>query len=227
MSNLKRRPSPALAISLIALFVALGSGAYAASKIDTQDIRKKAVTTPKLDGKAVSKQKIAGKAVTGAKVARDSIKSAKVQDESLKTDDYGPETVTEAKLAGSAVSTDKLVDDAVTTDKLASPPLFATVAPADTNPQIVRGQGAVEVTRRPAAGSFVVTFDRNVQNCTWLATYGQPDDTFVDAKFATVRGRDPVTQPNAVGVVIRDFNGTSVDGAGFHVAALCPEPPAG
>jgi hypothetical protein len=44
----------------------------------------------------------------------------------------------------------------------------------------------------------------------------------VDAKFATVRGRDPATLPNDVGVVIRDTNGLQVDGLGFHVEVLCP-----
>ena len=36
----KRRPSPALIISLIALFVALGGSVYAAAKIDGRDVRK-------------------------------------------------------------------------------------------------------------------------------------------------------------------------------------------
>ena len=48
MSNLKWRPSPALVISLVALFVALAGGAYAATKIDTSDIKKAAVTGKKL-----------------------------------------------------------------------------------------------------------------------------------------------------------------------------------
>ena len=48
MSKHRKVPSPALVISLIALFVALGSGAYAASKIGTSDLKRNAVTTPKL-----------------------------------------------------------------------------------------------------------------------------------------------------------------------------------
>ena len=42
MSKHWTAPSPALMISLIALFVALGSGAYAASKIRTKDIKDEA-----------------------------------------------------------------------------------------------------------------------------------------------------------------------------------------
>ena len=40
MSKLRAgRPSPALVISLLALFVALGGSAYAATKIGTKDIK--------------------------------------------------------------------------------------------------------------------------------------------------------------------------------------------
>jgi hypothetical protein len=73
MTKLKRRPSPALVISLIALFVALGSGAYAASKIGTKDIKKQAVT--------------------GSKLAKDAVKSNKTKDGGLKGKDLKDETV--------------------------------------------------------------------------------------------------------------------------------------
>jgi hypothetical protein len=96
--------------------------------------------------------------------------------------------------------------------------LSAVVAPAAANPVIVRGQGATSVVRF-ATGSFRVTFDRDVSDCAWVASYGQPDDSFVDAKWATVRGRDV---PNEVGVVIRDTAGAQVDGQGFHLLAICP-----
>lgn len=125
---------------------------------------------------------------------------------------------TSSQIADSAVTTAKLNDGAVTASKLANPPLFATVAPANATPTIVRGSGATAVTR-VVAGSFSVTFNRDVSGCTWLATYGQPDNSFVDAKWATTRGR---AAANEVGVVIRDFNGGQVDGDGFHLQVLCP-----
>jgi hypothetical protein len=84
----KGRPSAALVISLIALFVALGSGAYAAAKIDTSDIKKKAVT--------------------GAKINGDAIKSSKVKDGKLKGKDLKDETVSASKLGDGAVKAQKL-----------------------------------------------------------------------------------------------------------------------
>ena len=69
MSNLKWRPSPALVISLVALFVALAGGAYAATKIDTSDIKKAAVTGKKLAKDAVNSNKVKDASLTGGDLA--------------------------------------------------------------------------------------------------------------------------------------------------------------
>lgn len=67
------RPSHATVVAYLALFIALGSGAYAASQlpknsVGAKQLKKKAVTTPKLKDGAVTTAKIAGNVVTGAKV---------------------------------------------------------------------------------------------------------------------------------------------------------------
>ena len=67
------RPSPALIIAIVALFVALGSGAYAATKIGTSDIQNRAVT----------KQKIAKKAASSGKLAKGAVKTNKINDEAV------------------------------------------------------------------------------------------------------------------------------------------------
>lgn len=63
-----KRPSPALVIALIALFVALGGSAYAATKIGTSDIKSNAITAAKIKNGAVTTAKIKNGAVNGAKV---------------------------------------------------------------------------------------------------------------------------------------------------------------
>jgi len=60
------RPSPGVLIAAVALVFALAGGAYAASKIQTNDIAKKAVTGPK----------IAADAVKGGKIAKGSVKAS-------------------------------------------------------------------------------------------------------------------------------------------------------
>ena len=63
----RRRPSAALVISLIALFVSIGGIGYAAATIGTSDIEDGAVTTRKLHNSAVKTEKIARGAVTSGK----------------------------------------------------------------------------------------------------------------------------------------------------------------
>lgn len=63
-----RRPSPALVISVLALFVAIGGSAYAASKVGTKDIRAGAITTAKIKNEAVTGPKIRKDAVTGDRI---------------------------------------------------------------------------------------------------------------------------------------------------------------
>lgn len=135
MSKLKlRRPSPALVVSLIALFVALGSGAYAASKIPTSALQNKAVTTKKLDNKAVSSSKIKKKAVK------------------------------QKKIAGQAVTDGKIADVSITNSKLLSPTIWAyingsgTPTVSRTNLDSKTGAGATGVERK-GVGHYEVTWE--------------------------------------------------------------------
>jgi hypothetical protein len=64
----RRRLSSAHLIAFAALVVALGGTAYAATKIDTEDIKSKAVTKKKLDTGAVSTNRLADGAVRAVKL---------------------------------------------------------------------------------------------------------------------------------------------------------------
>jgi hypothetical protein len=75
-------PAHAMLLALAALFVALGSGAYAVSKIGTKDIR--------------------DEAVTGKKLAKSAVKSNKTKDGGLKGKDLKDGTITSEKLAEGA-----------------------------------------------------------------------------------------------------------------------------
>jgi hypothetical protein len=70
------RPSPALVISLIALFISIGGVGYAAATIGTNDIANRAVTAKKLHKNAVATTKIQAGAVNGAKVEDHSLTGA-------------------------------------------------------------------------------------------------------------------------------------------------------
>lgn len=85
MQGTRKLPSAAMIVAVAALVVALGGGAYAASKIGTSDIKSKAVTGPK----------IAGKAVKGTKIKADSIKSGKIKDGKVKAKKLDEDTQAE------------------------------------------------------------------------------------------------------------------------------------
>lgn len=70
-----RRPRAAIAIACVALFAALGGGAYAVTKIGTEDLKSEAVTGPK----------IAKQAIKGNRIAADTIKGKKIQEDTLGT----------------------------------------------------------------------------------------------------------------------------------------------
>ncbi len=72
------RPSPAMLVALLALFVSLGGVGYAATKIGTSQIKNGAVTAKKLHKNAVKTRKIANGAVTGPKLAHRSVNWRKV-----------------------------------------------------------------------------------------------------------------------------------------------------
>jgi hypothetical protein len=63
----KLRPTPGAVIGVVALVLAMTGGAYAASKIQTNDIAKRAIT--------------------GGKIARDAVKSGKIRDGKIKARD--------------------------------------------------------------------------------------------------------------------------------------------
>lgn len=60
-------PSPAMIVSIIALIVALGGTAYAATKITTKDIAANAVTSPKVKNKTLKKKDFSKSVLSGLK----------------------------------------------------------------------------------------------------------------------------------------------------------------
>jgi hypothetical protein len=86
MDRIKRtRPSPALVISLIALSVALGGSALAATAITSKDVNNKGNLTKN----AVDTKNIAGKAVTAKKLAKGAVKEKKIKDGAVSSSKLG------------------------------------------------------------------------------------------------------------------------------------------
>jgi hypothetical protein len=181
-----RRIGFANVIAFIALFVALGGGAYAASSIGTSDLKNKSVTTKKLDKKAV----------TGSKLAKGAVKKNKIKDES----------VTSSKLNDGAVTDSKLSDD--------SKSRWAVVS---TNGTLDRGKGVVS-SARFGAGAYEVIFDRDVTECSWVASIGAGDTTDIPRGFL----RTALRGNNTSGVFVGTYDtGNAASDRAFHLRLSC------
>jgi hypothetical protein len=79
---LRRRPSPATVIALIALFLALGGTTYALSiprnSVGTAQLRNSAVTQSKIRAGAVSQTRLKAQSVTNTKIANNVITAGKL-----------------------------------------------------------------------------------------------------------------------------------------------------
>ena len=73
MIRIRRKPSPALVVAILALIVAMAGGAYAAAvpknSVGAKQLKKNAVKSGKIVSGAVTSDKIAANAVTNVKIA--------------------------------------------------------------------------------------------------------------------------------------------------------------
>lgn len=118
MRTIFGRVSSAHLIALLALFIALGSGAYAATKVGTKQIKNNAVTSSKIKGNAVTAGKIKSGAVTSSKIASNAILSGKLAGGAVTSGKLADGSVTTAKVGDGAVSSAKLADGSVTPAKM-------------------------------------------------------------------------------------------------------------
>ena len=110
------RPTPAMAVALVALVVALGGTSYAVSKlpansVTSKAIKNQAVTSAKLKDNAVNGKKVADGSLGAADIAADSLTGAQIKESTL-----GPvpsaaqaTSATSATSAASAAALDKVV----------------------------------------------------------------------------------------------------------------------
>ncbi len=82
---LDQRPSPALVISMIALFVAMSGTGYALSRasVGPKQLKRSAVTTSKIKKRAVTASKLRRRAVTTSKIKNDNVTGRKIKESTL------------------------------------------------------------------------------------------------------------------------------------------------
>jgi hypothetical protein len=100
---LRRRPSPAMIVALLALFVALGGSSYAAVKIGARDIARGAVGTRAIANNSIRSADIRNATVSGADVTDDSLTNADIDNSNLSAQTArSAETAARATTAASA-----------------------------------------------------------------------------------------------------------------------------
>jgi hypothetical protein len=121
MGGVRRHFSYANVMATIAVFIALGGGAYALSlpknSVKSKNIAKRAVKARHIAKKAVKARHIAAGAVGRNAIADGAIDSAKVQDGSLLGADFGAGQISDAAVHSGSTST---------------PPAYATTFPVES-----------------------------------------------------------------------------------------------
>jgi hypothetical protein len=106
---LRRRPSPALLIALLALFVAVGGPAEAARLIGSKDVKDRSLKTKDLSRKAVETLQATPRRSVGERQLRDgAVSGAKLRDGAVTPVKIAPAAIGSAQLAVDAVGTREL-----------------------------------------------------------------------------------------------------------------------
>jgi hypothetical protein len=203
MDRIRRaKPSPAMVVALISLFVALSGVAWAANTVGSADV---------IDNSLLSQDLKDGAAVKSADVVNDSLTGADIAESSL----------------GKVPNADKL--DGIDSEGFVRS-LWAVAGmgtPTVGNPtgfQLFGGHGATGVERL-GSGIFSVTFTRNILTCAYVASAGDMHDGAAPPQLASVQQRDATSNPNDV--VVRTFTSGSTSPSdpalddGFHLAVFC------
>jgi hypothetical protein len=117
-SKSKFRPSPAMAISCVALFLALVGTAFAAPKLAVRSaqIVDATIRTVDLRDNAVSSAKIADATVTAADLGTDSVGADEIAENAVASPEVAPDSLTAADLGAASVASSEVADQSLTQD---------------------------------------------------------------------------------------------------------------
>ncbi len=119
-----RRPSPAMCVALLALFVACSGTAIAAgvpvNSVGTLQLKTGAVIAPKIRDGAVTSSKLATNSVSQRAMQAGSVGTLEIQQNSIQAGDLRVGAVTTGTIANGAVSASKIRAGAVGTSRLAN-----------------------------------------------------------------------------------------------------------
>lgn len=165
MDRLKRHLSVANVLSLVALFVALGGSAYAATKLGPGQV------------KAVN---IATQAVTNPKIKTQAVTSGKIKNNGINSIDLGKNSVVNSKIKKKAVTNSKLGNNSVGTSKVKSGAITEAKLGKEAVGRTKIGYEAIDSSKISAA-----LYAQLVRNVTYVNSTSNEDSEEVKAATAT------------------------------------------
>jgi len=119
-SKSKFRPSPAMAISCVALFLALVGTAFAAPKfaIRSAQIVDATIRTADLRDEAVKSAKVANGTLTADDLGTDSVGSDEIAENAVSSPEVAPDSLTAGDLGAASVASSEVADQSLTQDDL-------------------------------------------------------------------------------------------------------------
>lgn len=115
-----RRPSPALVVALIALFVALGGPARAAHLIRGSEIKQGSITSKQIKNHSLATKDLSRRAARSLRITPDgSITQSKLANSAVTSAKLGGAAVTGAKIAAGAVGPIQIADGTLTAADIA------------------------------------------------------------------------------------------------------------
>ena len=189
-----RRPSPALIISLVALFVSLGGVSYgvATGSIDSREIKNNTVRSKDIRNSQVLGKDIRNSTIRGRDVASNTLGGVDVNESTLGLipNALHATSATSATSAGTATS-------AVNVDSVNVVPAV-TAAPGQTKPLVKKGPLTLQLRCIDNGGGdigFLLEIDSNVNNASiGSITGGAPDVLNSSDPPAVLSGDNGTTQ---------------------------------
>ena len=129
-SKSKFRPSPAMAISCVALFLALVGTAFAAPKfavrsaqivngtVRTVDLRDNAVKSSKVADATITADDLGTDSVNTDEIAKDAVKADEIAENAVASPEVAPDSLTAGDLAANSVGSSEVADQSLTQDDL-------------------------------------------------------------------------------------------------------------
>jgi hypothetical protein len=125
----KFRPSPAIVISCLALFLALTGSALAAKasigsrqivngSVRTVDLRDSAVSSPKIADATVTADDLGTDSVGTDEIAKDAVKSDEIAENAVASSEVAPDSLTAGDLASNSVTSPEIADQTINSNDI-------------------------------------------------------------------------------------------------------------